>query len=315
MAFTDASFPDKQWDHLRSFQDSVLVKMRTSVLDNFNHISRCKALPLAVTLDKRGRSNFTSGTHADYALHFIVRKLDKLFRNRTIYGSNNRYSVEESSSREIVALPALSASIEIRLVHLERNKVIWSTLQDSTVLVPNGNRFVYNAEKYPGFTPPGIIRDYIAPILRQRQRRPAALRMLSVADRWYLSQPTDDIKAADDLIDTLVKNIMPDIDARLPLYGSIDSLLGIDEKKRPLFQLDIGAQQGLVKKLRLDVFRQETSSIKIGQIEIVTVDSSSSIARLRKLERSTRKRGEKLAVGDRVFSRQRPPQFAKRNTP
>jgi hypothetical protein len=317
VAFSDVSAPEKQWDHLRSFQDSVLLNIRTVVLAGFEHIARCKAIPKTVVIDGRGRSNFTNVGDADYAVHFIVRKLDKLFRNRTTYGSNNRvrYSVEESRSREIVALPALSVSLEIRLIQLERNKVIWSTLQDSTVLVPHGNRFVYNAEKYPGVTHPDMIRDYIAPILRQRQRRPAALRMLSVADRWYLSQPEDDIAAAEALTYILVEDIMPEIDARLPLYGSIVSLLGTDGKKRPRCQLDLGAQQGIVKKMRLDIFSQGAPSVKIGQIEIVSVDSSSSTAHLRKLERSARKRGETLAVGDRVFSRQRPPQFAKRNTP
>ncbi len=301
----------------------MLFKIRRAVFADFKNIERCEGIPWAATLDARGQSTFADQGDAEYALHFIVRSLDKIFRNRTIYQSSYDYNdlgpsiggMQESSAREIVALPALSAVIEVRLILLERNKVMWSTLQDSTILVPNDNHFVYNAEKYPGFTHPEIIRDYIAPILRQRQRRPAALRMLSAADRWYLSRPVDDVAVANALLDGMVEDLLPAIDARLPLYGSIVSLMGTDEKKRPRFQLDIGSRQGLVEKLRLDVFSQKTTAEKVGQIEIVAVDSSSSIARLHKLERSARRRGETIAIGDRVFSRRRPPQSVKRNTP
>jgi hypothetical protein len=322
LAFSDLSDTERQWDHLQVFNDSALPIIRRTVLANFTAIDRCEVALLAATLDARGRSVFADEADAEYALHFILRHIDKLFRNRTIYQSGydvdrNQVGYEgaESQSREIVALPALSSAMEVRLIDLNRNKVIWSTLQDSTVLVAHDNHFVYNAEKYPGFTHPEIIRDYIAPILRQRQRRPAALRMLAAADRWFLSKPTDDIAAAEALLEGMVNDLMPAVDAQLPLYGTIISLAGADEKKRPLFRLDIGSQQGLVKKLRLDVFRDSMAAKKIGQVEVVSVDSSSSIARLHKLERSVRKRGESLAIGDLVFSRKRPPQFAKRNTP
>lgn len=322
LAFSDLSDTERQWDHLRNFNDSALPIIHQAVAANCAAIDRCTFVLSAAKLDARGRSVFTEEVDADYALHFIIRRIDKLFRNRTIYQSGydvdrNQvgYRSTDSQTREIVALPALSSAMEVRLIHLSRNKVIWSTLQDSTVLLANHNRFVYNAEKYPGFTPPEIIRDYIAPILRQRQRRPASLRMLSVADRWFLSTPADDVAETEALLQGMVDNLIPAVDAQLPLYGTIVSLAGADEKKRQRFQLDIGSQQGLVKKLRLDVFRDQDATKKIGQVEIVTVDSSSSIARLHKLERSVRKRGETLAIGDLVFSRKRPPQFAKRNTP
>lgn len=325
LAFSDLSDTERQWDHLQVINDSALPIIRRTVVANFAVIDRCETVLLTAKLDKRGRSVFAEevDTDTDYALHFIVRHIDKLFRNRTIYQSGydidrNQvgYGGAEPQSREIVALPALSSAMEVRLIHLNRNKVIWSTLQDSTVLVAHDNRFVYNAEKYPGFTHPEIIRDHIAPILRQRQRRPSALRMLSVADRWFLSTPADDVATAEALLAGMIDNLMPEVDAQLPLYGTIASIVeGTDEKKNQRFRLDIGSQQGLVKKLRLDVFRDSKDAKKIGQVEIVSVDSSSSIARLHKLERSVRKRGESLAIGDLVFSRKRPPQFAKRNTP
>ncbi len=319
VAFSDASNPAVQWDHLRPFHNSVLFKTRSAVFAGFENIVRCKVMPQAVTLDARGRSRFDDKDDADYALHFIIRRLDKFFRNRTTYQSgydysNTNYSAGQSSPREIIALPVLSAAIEVRLILLERGKVMWSTLQDSTVQMPHGKRFVYNPEKYPGFTHPEIMRDYVAPILRQRLRRPSALRMLTVADRWYLSDSTEDITAAGALLKGMIDDLMPQIDARLPLYGSIISFMGADKKNRQQFQLDLGTKHGIVEKARLDVFRQSTAAEKVGQVEIVSVDSSSSVARLRKLERSVRKRGETLAIGDRVISRQRPPQFGKRNT-
>ena len=67
---------------------------------------------------------------------------------------------------------------------------------------------------------------------------------------------------------------------------------------------------GIRNKMRLEVFRSGKSGSKIGQIEIVSVDSASSVGRVRKLERSVRKRGGTIDVGDQVISRQRPPKDA-----
>jgi hypothetical protein len=61
----------------------------------------------------------------------------------------------------------------------------------------------------------------------------------------------------------------------------------------------------LVPRLRLDVWRDPPNEEKIGQIEIVQLNPTSAIAKLRKLEKKIRKRGETLQPGDRVISRRR----------
>jgi hypothetical protein len=111
----------------------------------------------------------------------------------------------------------------------------------------------------------------------------------------------------------MVADLIPEIDANLPLSGSIVSQAGLDEKLRPMFQLDLGIDVGIRNKMRLEVFRSGKSGSKIGQIEIVSVDSASSIGRVRKLERSVRKRGGTIDVGDQVISRQRPPKDVKKD--
>ena len=77
----------------------------------------------------------------------------------------------------------------------------------------------------------------------------------------------------------------------------------------------MGYKDGIHKKARLDVLRPEMPDPKIGQVEVLSVDSTSAIGYLRKLERTVRKRGDTVHIGDQIVSRKRPPTQAKRNRP
>jgi len=79
-----------------------------------------------------------------------------------------------------------------------------------------------------------------------------------------------------------------------------------ERKGKPHVQLNIGAQHGLVRKMRLQVLRPDPSDQKVGQLEVVEVDSTTAIARLRKLDKKLRKHGEGLQLQDRVISPKRP---------
>jgi hypothetical protein len=58
--------------------------------------------------------------------------------------------------------------------------------------------------------------------------------------------------------------------------------------------------------MRLDVWRPQPSQQKVGQVEVVELDSTTAIARLRKIEKKLKKRGEGLQKQDRVISHKRP---------
>ena len=61
----------------------------------------------------------------------------------------------------------------------------------------------------------------------------------------------------------------------------------------------------MTEGLRLDVWRPAPSEEKVGQVQILRVDSTSALARVRKVARSVRRAGESVAAGDRVVSRKR----------
>ena len=73
----------------------------------------------------------------------------------------------------------------------------------------------------------------------------------------------------------------------------------------PLAPLGIGAGHGVVPRLRLDVWRGVSTPEKVGQIEVVQIDSTTAVARLRRLEKPFRQRGGGLLPDDRAVSRKR----------
>ena len=236
---------------------------------------------------------------------------------RPIYFSNPNSAislgVEDTQPGETLALPVFSAAIEVRLIDPKRRRILWSTLQDSTVSLPHSNNYVYNVDKYPGYTPSEVIRDYVAPILMQRFRSPSSLRMLQAADRWYISDAEGDGAAGGRLLAEIIRNILPQIDAQLPLVGNIVSELAPDGKSRPQYTINVGANQGIVIDLKLDVFSKRLRDTKVGELKIVSVEPSTAVARLHKLDRSIRKSGGSITVGDQVLSKKRPAYYSRRD--
>ena len=95
-----------------------------------------------------------------------------------------------------------------------------------------------------------------------------------------------------------------DIDANLPLEGRIAAILP-QQKGKSRVQLNIGAQHGLASRMRLEVWRPEPSQQKVGQLEVVATDSTTAIAKLRKLDKKLKKSGEGLQLQYRVISAKR----------
>ena len=318
IAISKEKKPDgRGWPHLESFYESSIATIQKAVFRDFQGISRCRIVSHLATLDNRGRSQYTPRNDIDYLLHLVLRRADKLFRNRTIYFSNpNRaisLGVEDTQPGETLALPVFSAAIEVRLIDPKRRRILWSTLQDSTVSLPHSNNYVYNVDKYPGYTPSEVIRDYVAPILMQRFRSPSSLRMLQAADRWYISDEKVDAAAGGRLLAEIIRNILPQIDAQLPLVGNIVSELAPDGKSRPQYTINVGANQGIVIDLKLDVFSKRFRDTKVGELKVVSVEESTAVARLHKLDRSMQKSGGKVSVGDEVLSEKRPAYYSRRD--
>ena len=318
IAVTKEKGPDvRGWPHLNSFYVSSIATIQKAVFRNFQVISRCRIVSHAATLDSRGQSQYTPRNDIDYLLHLVLRRADKLFRNKTIYFSNPNSAislgVEDTQAGETLALPVFSAAIEARLIDPIKRRVLWSTLQDSSVLLPHSNNYVLNVDKYPGYTPPEVIKEYVAPILMQRFRSPSSLRMLQAADRWYISDAEKDGAVGGRLLAEIVRNILPQVDAQLPLFGTIVSELAPDGKNRPQYTLDVGANQGIVVNLKLDVYSKRLRDTKVGELKIVSVEPSTSVARLHKLDRSIRRSGGSIAMGDEVLSKKRPVYYSRRD--
>ena len=318
IAISKEEKPDgRGWPHLESFYKSSIATIQKAVFWNFQGISRCRIVSHAATLDSRGQSQYTPRNDIDYLLHLVLRRADKLFRNRTIYFSNPNSAislgVENTQAGETIALPVFSAAIEVRLIDPTKRQVIWSTLQDSSMLLPHSGNYVLNVDKYPGYTPSEVIREHVAPILMQRFRSPSSLRMLRAADRWYISDAEGDGAAGGRLLTEIVRNILPQVDAQLPLFGTVVSELAPDGKNRPQYSIDVGANQGMVVNLKLDVFRKRLRDTKVGELKIVSVEQSTAVARLHKLDRSIRKSGGSITVGDQVLSKKRPAYYLRRD--
>ena len=299
------------WPHMQKFHRTNLLYMHALTDSKLRSLGRFNLSSEIVSLDPQSVTIFSPELEAKYVAHFILRSLNRIYRNRTVYLRNPGYAPltqrqEEAVPRQIKALPAVSISIEIRLIDKTSKKTLWSQLQDSTVLLPHRERFILNPEKYPGYTDPRFIQEYTAPILRQRFRNPGALRTLTVADRWYLSSPQDDITYARKLSEGVIVKSINDLVAQLPITGRILSTEEPDRQARRQFIIDLGSEHGIRDGLRLDVYSEKRKLEKIGQIKIVTTDSSTSLAREHKIERNARKNGVILSVGDPVVSEKRP---------
>ena len=317
IAISDDSDTDRQWDHLEALYGSARFRAQKAAMLGFQAIPRCRLVSREARLDARGRSVFEPEEGIDFVLHFVLRRVDRLYRNRTLYYAEPSAATLSSSAdaqpREVAALPALSAAIEVRLIEAQRNKIVWSALQDSTIMLQHDSKFIYNPDKYPGYTHPEVIRDYVAPILRQRFKNPAALRMLNSADRWYLSPLENDAAVGGRLIDSMMRDLLPQIDAHLPLWGTISTVIAATTGDRPQYRIDRGAIHGIIEGIQLDVYQRENRQVKLGRVKVVAVAATSATVRLHKLERVVRERGQTLGIGDLVYSKQRPVHYEKRD--
>jgi hypothetical protein len=102
----------------------------------------------------------------------------------------------------------------------------------------------------------------------------------------------------------LVLSLAADLDRNLPIEGRITQILP-SEAGVPRVQLGLGARHGLVPAMRLEVWRPLPATQKVGEVEVVAVDSLSATARLRRLDRKIRKQGDGLQLWDRVISPKR----------
>lgn len=305
--------------HLQARHPQLVADLRTEFRELLTGLGRFQVL------DSNVASSGTSPAHRDsenidLAVQVSLSRTEKTFRNQIVYsfeslGLPPLYGAQEGGlGYEIVSLPAIDGRLEIRLVDPHNNKVLWSAQRDSTAIVPYDSQvFILNTRKYPGLTPPRLLQEHLVDLMRLRQDNSAVDRLLDVADRWFVSKPAADVKVSHALLDGMVKSIAEDLDSNLPLEGQIAKVLSSKEGELRV-QLDIGAQHGLVPNLRLDVWRPLPATQKVGELEVVTVDSTTATARLRKLDKKIRKQGEGLQPQDRVISPKRPPKD-RRNHP
>ena len=270
----------------------------TSPLDAGNrasdqrHLCRPRPLSRCALAEHRRcpRSRLSRGEAVAYIAHFILNKAYKTYHNQVInYYENSGIfddgGPSEDRSYEVISLPAFVGQLEVKLVDLHRDKIFWSDLRDSSAVIPYDKQlFLYNTWKYPGASHPGLTRAFLADLLRLQMADSATERALNVAERWFVSKPSSDLAVARGLLKGLAENLAPDLDANLPLEGRIAALLP-ERKGKPHVQLNIGAQHGLTKRMRFDVWRPRPSQQKVGQIEVIDVDSTTAIARLRKLDK------------------------------
>ncbi|MEE3234436.1 MAG: hypothetical protein VX294_09740 [Candidatus Latescibacterota bacterium] len=311
LAYTSQIDSTRIWPHMQQFHRTNIQYMHARTDSELRSLGIYNVTSNIVELNSQGVTNFTDDVTAEYIAHFVVKSFNRLYRNRTIYLRDPGYAPltqrqEEALPRQIKSLPALTTAVEIRLIDTTRKKTIWSELLDSTILLPHRERFVLNPDKYPGYTDPKFIKKFTAPILRQRFKNPSTYRMLTVADRWYLSSPQDDISYARNLTQAIASAAVPKILAQLPLSGRIVSIQQPDAQKRRQFIINLGGQHGMREGLRLDVYREKRKLVKIGQIKIVATGPTTSLAREHKVERNARENGVILSIGDSVVSDKRP---------
>ena len=294
--------------HLAEQHPRLMREIERVIRDVFTDLGRFRVVRLRSIHEARDP---TGQDPIDYIAHFILNKAQKTYHNRVIHyyedwGLLDDGGPSKNQSYTVISLPSIVCQLEVKLKNLHRDKIFWSDLRDSSAVIPYDKQlFLYNTWKYPGASHPGLTRAFLADLLRLQMADSATERALNVAERWFVSKPSSDLAVARGLLKGLAENLAPDLDANLPLEGRIAALLP-ERKGKPHVQLNIGAQHGLTKRMRFDVWRPRPSQQKVGQIEVIDVDSTTAIARLRKLDKKLKKRGDGLQVQDRVISPKRP---------
>ena len=310
LVFTDLAEQEVLPVHLAEQHPRLMREIERAISDLFADLGRFHAVRLSSIGDAHD-SVYQEGESIDYIAHFILNKAYKTYHNQVInyYENSGLFDdggPSEDRSYEVISLPAFVGQLEVKLVDLHRDKIFWSDLRDSSAVIPYDKQlYLYNTWKYPGASHPGLVRAFLADLLRLQMADSATERALNVAERWFVSKPSSDLAVARGLLHGLANNLAPDLDANLPLEGRIAALLP-ERKGKPHVRLNIGTQHGLTKRMRFDVWRPRPSQQKVGQIEVIDVDSTTAIARLRKLDKKLKKRGDGLQLQDRVISPKRP---------
>ncbi|NKB68666.1 MAG: hypothetical protein GKR89_16505 [Candidatus Latescibacteria bacterium] len=316
LVFTDAIDRQALPAHLQRQHPVVVGDTRREIRALFTAMGRFHPLWLR-SIGPPEDPEYIGASSVDFIAHITLNKAYKIYSNqvRYFYGDDlfNRPTAngqDGGTPYEVISRPAVSGQFEVKLVNPHNNKIFWSALRDSTVIIPyERDLFLYNSWKYPGLSHPDLVRSFLADILRLQQANSSVERALNVSERWFISSPRNDVETVEGLLRGLTLSFAADLDGNLPLEGRIAALLP-PQKDKPHVRLNIGANHGLGPRMRLDVWRPRPADQKVGQLEIVKVDSTTAVARLRKLDRKLRKRGEGLQVLDRVISSKRPPRRA-----
>lgn len=302
LVFTDLVALEVLPVHLADQHPLLMREIERAIRESFANLGRFRTRRLQRGGEARDSVN--------YIAHFALNKAYKTYHNKVIHyedlGLFDDGRPSDDRSYEVISLPAFVGQLEVKLVDPSRGKTFWSDLRDSSAVIPYDKQlYLYNTWKYPGASHPSLTRAFLADLLRLQMANPATERALNVAERWFVSKPSSDLAVARGLLEELADNLAPDLDANLPLEGRIAGLLP-EQKGKPHVRLNIGARHGLTARMRFDVWRPRPSQQKVGQIEVVAVDSTTAIARLRKLDKQLKKRGDGLRRQDRVISPKRP---------
>ena len=309
LAFTDLVDQEALPVHLVDQHPLLMREIEHTLSDIFADMGRFRAVRLRSIGEARDPV-YQGEASVDYIAHFMLNKAYKTYHNKVIHYENlglfDDGRPSEDRSYEVISLPAIVAQLEVKLEDPRRDRIFWSDLRDSSAVIPYDKQlYLYNSWKYPGASHPSLTRAFLADLLRLQMANPSTERALNVAERWFISNPSSDLAVARGVLKGLADNLAPDLDANLPLEGRIAALLPA-RKGKPHVRLNIGARHGLLKRMRFDVWRPRPSQQKVGQIEVVETDSTTAIARLRKLDKELKKRGDSLQIQDRVISPKRP---------
>lgn len=292
--------------HMRSQQGVLVRHLEREVIRALRASGRVDPQRASASGDRVG----VAGPGVEYELTVHVEKADKVFRNEIRARFVEGQSVSElgpsdgGSQYEVVSHPSVAARLDMSLVRSDTRQTIWSTVLDSTGDILHDERlYLYNSWKYPGSSNPEVVRAFQADLMRLQEANRWVERTLGVADRWFLSRPGDDLTAVRVLFRELAQVAVDHVLANLPLEGRITEI--VDQQPNHA-RLDIGSRHGLHLGHRLQVRRPGVQGRQIGEIEIVKIDSVTSVGRLTTLMGSVRTRGESIQVHDVVLSPKRP---------
>ena len=294
--------------HLLHAKPLLLDNLHQDMTALVNNLNRCKTLDFA----SFGSREINSASRpVDYVVRVVVNQLYKSYRNKQFFGTSHDIHLSDQryyqpGEREVIAEPILIGRIEFGLVDTHKKKRIWSLMSDSTATIPHDRYdYIFNPAKHPDAVLAESLQNYMVDILRLTNVPRSPLRhILGAADRWFISRPRDDLDTAQDLLAGLAASSYSALDSNLPIEGQVLELLP-PENDKTFVLLNIGAAHGVISRLKLDVWRPLPADQKVGQVQVVQVDSSTAVAKVRKIEKKIRKRGEGIQAGDRVISKKR----------